>query len=111
MKSRQIIAFLISALFRISGAFPANGDLDYEFRANAELICYECARTPDNDTCAFNLKNIPEVTAVGQVRTHDLLILRLVEGDSFDSEYENRRAFAFELVGIYRLGFLVAREQ
>ncbi len=75
MESRQIIVLIISGLLRISGAFPANGDLDYEFRANAELVCYECARTPDNDTCAFELKHIPEVTAVGQVRTHDLLIL------------------------------------
>ena len=79
MESRQIIVLLISGLFRISGAFPQNGDLDYEFRANAELICYECARTADNDTCELDLKHIPELTAVGQVRTQDLLILWLFD--------------------------------
>ncbi len=52
-------------------AAPA-GEVEDDFRPSAELICYECARTPDNDTCALDLKNIPEVTAVGQVRVLEL---------------------------------------
>ena len=69
--SQLFVLFSISveiSFLRLSGAFPSYSDIDSEFRANAELICYECARTPDNDSCAIDIKLIPEVTAVGQVR-------------------------------------------
>ena len=62
------MAISVISLLRVTGAYPSYSDIDSEFRANAELICYECARTPENDSCAFNIKVIPEVTAVGQVR-------------------------------------------
>jgi len=48
-------------------AAPQRPDVDTDFRPNAELVCYECARTPDNDTCAIALDKLPKVTAVGQV--------------------------------------------
>jgi hypothetical protein len=62
-----IVSFFV-VLLSTSFASPFDSTLEDEFRANAELVCYECARTPDNDTCALDLKHIPEVTAVGQVR-------------------------------------------
>ena len=71
MKCPQLFVFLaisVISLLRVIGAYPSYSDIDSEFRANAELICYECARTPENDSCAFDIKVIPEVTAVGQVR-------------------------------------------
>ena len=36
-------------------------------RSKADLGCYECTRTADNDSCALSLELVPEITAHGQV--------------------------------------------
>jgi hypothetical protein len=85
-----IVSFFV-VLLSTSFASPFDSTLEDEFRANAELVCYECARTPDNDTCALDLKNIPEVTAVGQVG--EMLFICFLK---FSTAYFQRLTFAIK---------------
>ena len=89
---RVMVSFsslLLSALTVTSiGAAPQQLEVDVDFRPNAELVCYECARTPDNDTCAIGLENLPKVTAVGQVNNLKLSMFVEVRFGDLDTKHE-----------------------
>ena len=65
---------LTTLIVKTAEAAPQLAEVDADFRPNAELVCYECARTPDNDTCAIGLEQLPKVTAVGQVNKFIIVI-------------------------------------
>ena len=102
-------SLLLSALTITSiGAAPQQLEVDVDFRPNAELVCYECARTPDNDTCAIGLENLPKVTAVGQV--NNLIIVNVYRGTIWRFRYQTWVQHIFKSFCKDKLASLLRRQ-